>query len=362
MRREVTFVVTHGRGSLDLYSRELGARLPVPQLHTNLFQRAADTFSAPTLSGHAARGTLVDARLLRLLRAAGGPLHLPSHHFGRYARFVSAPYVITVHDVIRLLDLERDEPLIERPTFRGRMLLGLDTAGIRRARAIVAVSAFTKGEIVRRLGIEPGRIFVVLNGVDHEVFRPVDRRPLEEPYVVFLGTEQPRKNLATLLRAFARLKREPRFRSLKLVKAGASADVTSPFRAKTLRVVDALGLRGEVLFTERLERSEFAAYLSGAECLVLPSLYEGFGLPILEAMACGCPVVVSNVTALPEVAADAGFLVDPLDPRAIADAVASILDDVRLREDLRQRGLARAASFSWDRAAEETLRVYDRVF
>jgi glycosyltransferase involved in cell wall biosynthesis len=119
-------------------------------------------------------------------------------------------------------------------------------------------------------------------------------------------------------------------------------------------------LRDDVVLAERVAIEDLPAYYAGAECLVLPSLHEGFGLPALEAMACGCPVVVSNVTALPEVVGAARLLIDPTDPQAIPDAVAAVVDDRGLRDDLRKRGLARAAGFRWERAAAETV-VYERV-
>jgi glycosyltransferase involved in cell wall biosynthesis len=361
--RDVTFVVTQGRSSLDLYSMKLGERLPVPQIHTDLFGAAAETFGAPTLSRRAARGTAHDARLVRLLRSVRGPLHLPNHHFARYAAFIAEPYVLTVHDVIRLLDLDRVEPLIERPTGRGRMLLRLDVAGMRRARGLITVSEFTKGELVRRLELSPERIWAVPNGVDHDVFQPRDERPLDEPYVVFVGREQPRKHLGVVLRAFAKLKLDSRFARLKLVKIGGASDVGEAHRANTLGLLRALRLdEDDVVFTEWIAPPEVAAYVSGAECLVLPSAYEGFGLPPLEAMACGCPVVVSNTTALPEVVGDAGLLVDPDDPAEVADAIETLITDRPRRDELRERGLARAAEFSWERTATETLRVYERVF
>ena len=357
----VTFVVTHGSSSLDLYSEKLAEHLPVPQIHTDAYARVAELFNAPLVSRTALRGARQGVALVRLLRRAGGALHLPNHHFGRYGRFLAVPYVITAHDVIRLLDRDAGSPFIDLPNVHDRAYLRLDAAGIRRAMAIVAVSEATKRDLVRYLGVPEQRITVVYEGVDHSLFRPVERRVFAAPYVLYVGSEQPRKNLRTLLAAFARLKRERRFRDLKLVKLGSPGERGTAFRERTLRAIAELRLQDDVILVGRTTPEDLVAYYSGAECFVLPSLYEGFGLPPLEAMACGCPVVVSDRGALGETAGPGARVVDPTDERVLAGAVAEILTDARAREELRKRGFAHASRFSWERAADETLRMYERI-
>jgi glycosyltransferase involved in cell wall biosynthesis len=358
----VTFVVTTGCGSMDLYARKLAEHLPVRTLELDAFVRSGDLFGDPLLSTAAVRQVARDVAVVRQLRRVDGVVHIPNHHLSRYGPFVRRPYVVTVHDVIRYLDLTRREPLIHRPNRRDRLYIALDIAGIRGADAVIAPSNATKRNLVHHLGLPDERVAVVYEGVDHAVFHPTDRRVFPAPYVLFVGSEHPRKNLASLFRALARLKREPRFRDVKLVKLGAPGGREAAFREQTLAALRSSGLaRDDVLFAERVATEDLVAYYAGAECLVLPSLHDGFGLPVLEAMACGCPVVVSNVTALPEVVGDAGLLVDPTDPQAIGDAVAAAVADRGLRDDLRRRGLARAAGFTWERAAAETVRVYERV-
>ncbi len=358
---EVTIVVTAGTGSLDYYAQKLAECLPVRKLVVDTSARSGDLFGHPLLGAAALRRLRSDRTVVRTLRAVDGVLHLPNHHLGRYGTRLSRPYVLTVHDLIRLFDRERASPLISKPNTRDRLYLRLDRAGIRRAAAIVAPSQATKHELVRHLDIPEERITVVYAGVDHDVFRPVEQRVLPEPYVLVVGSEHPRKNLATLFRAFAHLKAGARFADLKLVKVGPPGSGEAPFRAQTVRAARDAGVEDDVVFVDRLQGDELAACYSGAECFVLPSLYEGFGLPPVEAMACGCPVIVSNVTSLPEVAGGAALLVDPHDERALADAMEAVLTDRELRAVLRERGLARAAEFSWVRAARETLAVYDRV-
>jgi len=202
---------------------------------------------------------------------------------------------------------------------------------------------------------------VVYQGVDHAVFRPLPGPPLDAPYLLFVGTEHPRKNLPTVLRAFAALKREARFRELKLVKIGSPGGPEAPFRACTLTALAELGLEREVVFREGISEEELARWYSGAACFVLPSLYEGFGLPPVEAMACGCPVVVSTAGSLPEIGGGAALLVEPCDAGALAEAVRRTLTDEATRKELTDRGLRRAAELSWERTARETLAVYAAV-
>ncbi len=202
---------------------------------------------------------------------------------------------------------------------------------------------------------------MVPEGLDHELFRPVPDRPVAGPYLLFVGSEHPRKNLATLLRAFARLKRDRRWRRLRLVKVGAAGSGEAPFREATLLAVRQLGLSEDVVFTEDVAERDLPGYYCGAACLVLPSRAEGFGFPPLEAMACGCPVVVSTAGALPEMVGDAGLLVAPQDVSGLVQAMRAVLGDDELRRRLRERGLRRAQEFSWEHTARATRRVYETV-
>ena len=205
------------------------------------------------------------------------------------------------------------------------------------------------------------RIAVVYEGVDHQLFRPVERRLVDSPYLLFVGSEHPRKNLVGLLEAFRVLKGEGRFKDLKLVKVGRAGGAEAAFRQATLKAVQDLNLSTEVIFTEYLPEEDLPAYYSGAECFVFPSFYEGFGLPLLEAMACGCPVVVSNRASLPEIAGGAAPAVDPSDAEGLAGAIREVLTDQGYRRELIKKGLARAAEFSWRQTAEATRRVYQEV-
>jgi glycosyltransferase involved in cell wall biosynthesis len=353
----VTYVLPIGDGSLDHYARRLADRLgdAVDVLRAGPADHGTDLFGLPLLSARSLRALARDVGFVRLLRTRG-PVHFPHPHFARYGLALRAPYVVTVHDLMRHFDALSAAGLVDRPNRRDRLGLRLDREGIVRAAALIAVSETTKRDLVRHLRVPPDRVTVVYEGIDHSTFRPVERRLLDEPYVLYVGSEQPRKNLVTLLRAFAEAKRDPALRRLRLVKVGEAG--VSGSREPTLAAVAELGLERDVLFPERVPEDELVAWYSGAACLVLPSLYEGFGFPPLEAMACGCPAIVSDRASLPEIAAGAALVVDPLDASGIAAAIARLVADERLRAELRERGLERAGAFSWERTAAETLRVY----
>jgi glycosyltransferase involved in cell wall biosynthesis len=172
-------------------------------------------------------------------------------------------------------------------------------------------------------------------------------------YLLYVGTVQPRKNLERLIDAFALVADRPELAGVQLVIAGGRGWLSEGVERRAAE----RGLAGRVRLSGYLPDADLPALLSGALAFVFPSLYEGFGMPVLEAMACGAPVLTSTTSSLPEVADDAALLVDPSDTAAIAAGIARLAADGGLRADLYARGLARAAAFTWDRCARETLAV-----
>ena len=266
--------------------------------------------------------------------------------------------VVTVHDVI---------PLVLPHTFtrRHRLVVRTALARVRRQADLVVVpSRAVQRDVVRYLRVPEDRVAVTPHGCEARFNPAADdvaaaaaaaRYGLPARYLLAVGTLEPRKNLTTLLRAFARLRdRSEVDPALGLVIAGARGWLDDPI----FRTVQSLGLEDAVRFPGFVDDDDLPALYRGAELVVFPSLYEGFGLPLLEAMACGVPVVASNTSALPEVAGGAAMLVDPLDIDAMAQAIARVLDDEALRARLREDGLARAAQFSWDVAACRMLDAY----
>jgi glycosyltransferase involved in cell wall biosynthesis len=360
---EATFITTAGNGSLDSYSQELAPHLDLPTLASDVYRGGAERFAGDSLSGTALSALAGDLRFVARLRGLRGLVHLPNQHLARYGLLLHEPYVVTVHDLIRYLDLLDGGGLIAALGRRDAWYLRRDYAGVRRAAAVIAVSEATRRNVVRHLGVPRERVFVVHNGLDHERFRP-SAQPIDPgyPYVLFVGSEHPRKNLASVLEALRLLKRTSGLRGLKLVKLGAAGRPQAPFRERTRRAIELAGLgEDDVVFCERVAGEEVPAWYAGALCLVLPSLHEGFGMPPLEAMACGCPAVISSDPALVEVAGPAALVVDPHDYRALAEAVGTLAFDWPLRRRIVQRGLRHAQGFSWQRAAIETHAVYARV-
>ncbi|MDQ3933673.1 MAG: glycosyltransferase family 4 protein [Actinomycetota bacterium] len=349
-------MTTRGRGSMDLYSQRLAARLDVPVLTSDIYQRSARRFGVSLLSPTAVRLAYADLAFVRRLRRLETPVHVPNHHLARYAKLANRPYVVTVHDLIRCLDRHRSHPLISRPNARDRLLLAADWSGIRAAAGVIAVSETTRRELIEHVGLPEERVALAPNGIDHSTFQPSNRRPFGFRYVLFVGSEQPRKNLPALLEAMATLARRPGTDDLRLVKVGRAGG--QRYRADTVARIRELGLGGHVVLTEWLPDEDLAAAYSGAECFVTPSLYEGFGLPSVEAMACGCPVITSSRGAMGEVAGDAALLLDDCEPGTLAAAISNVVCDGRLRSGLAAAGIRRAREFTWERTAAATRAAY----
>jgi glycosyltransferase involved in cell wall biosynthesis len=265
--------------------------------------------------------------------------------------------VVTIHDLGYLHMPEA------HPGWSRRYLDWSTRWSARAARRIIAVSGMTKNDLVSTLHVPATKIAVIHHGVRADPCRlsrtaidaTLARLAIPRPYVLFLGTVQPRKNLQGLIRAFARVVAAGLPQTL--VIAGRLGWMTEPIHAE----VAAQGLAGRVHFAGYIADADVPALYAGADAFAFPSLYEGFGMPTLEAMACGVPVVASNTTSLPEIVGEAGLLVDPLDTDAVADALIAILRDDTLRARLIAAGIERASQFSWERCARETLDVIEAM-
>lgn len=264
--------------------------------------------------------------------------------------------VITVHDLAFI-------HFPELLTADSARYYGQIDRAVRDAEGIIAVSYSTQRDLMNLLGVPAHRVTVVYEAAN-PLFRPLDdpaalndvraRYGLPARFILFLGTIEPRKNLPTLVQSYHLLRTMEGTNVPPLVVAGAKGWLFDSVFA----LVEQLGLGDQVLFTGSIPWADAPAFYNLAEVFVFPSLYEGFGLPPLEAMACGTPVIAANVSSIPEVVGDAGLLIDPNDAEGLAEALGRVLSDAALRQDLRRRGLARAAEFSWNRAARETLAVY----
>jgi glycosyltransferase involved in cell wall biosynthesis len=271
-----------------------------------------------------------------------------------------APVVLTVHDLTFVRFPDRFHPL------KQRYLAHLTRFSARRARRILADSAATKRDVEETFGIPAARVDVVYPGVDDD-FRPydpadaTDRAALDDfrkahglpaRYVFYQGTLEPRKNVDRLVEAFARAVRRGLPHALVLA-GGRGWGYDAIFAA-----VERLGLRDRVIFPGYVQRREQPLWYNAADVFVYPSQYEGFGLPALEAMACGVPVITSNTSSLPEVVGDTQITVDPSDVEALTEAMLSVLTDPDRAAEMRLAGRRRAVGFTWQGAAEACVRAY----
>jgi len=336
----VVLIVTSEESGLDRYSQEIAKRLDIKKITCRRYLSLPKAY-----------------KLARSIRSEGSIVHLPNQHFARYAVFLNQPFIVTVHDLARCCFN------FDRESVSEKMLLNLDKRYIKQANQIIAISENTKNDLVSYLKIPESKISVIYNGVDHNVFKPYRVRPYHvrlhyRQYILYVGSERRRKNLGRLFESFAALKRE--FPDLMLVKVG-SPGRCKEFRSQTLKTLSRLGITEDVIFVDHISEKDLAYYYSSATLLAYPSLYEGFGLPPLEAMACGCPVVTSNTSSLPEVVGEAGIMLNPYDTRSLVQAMRQVLTDSELRDSMVRKGLEQSKKFSWESTAELTLQVYNKV-
>ncbi len=253
------------------------------------------------------------------------------------------------------------------PDFERRYLDSTTQLSTRRATYILADSLATKQDLLKEYAVEPSRIEVVYPGVeglkrasDTEIVEVRAKYHLPDRYFLFLGTLQPRKNIQRLIEAFARVVTETRDQSLSLVLSGKQGWLIAGVLQQALANVPST-VRQRIILTGYVDDSEIPAMYSGSLALVFPSLYEGFGFPVLEAMCCGTPVLCSNTSSLPELAGDAAVLVDPLKVESIADGMSWLAADAGLRTDLVTKGYRQAAQFTWQRTAATTLHILERA-
>jgi glycosyltransferase involved in cell wall biosynthesis len=278
-------------------------------------------------------------------------------HSGYYVMpyWLPMPAVVTLEDLLPLVAAGAMPGAFNRFIYRT-----LNGIAAHRAAHVITLSKAASADIQRILRIPPHKISVIGLAADarfqvyssEEVTNIRERLDLPEHYVLYLGSNKPHKNLERLVNAWVHVESDAT-----LVIAG-HWDSRFP---EAQGLVRKSGLESRILFRQNISDADLPALVSGAEVFAFPSLYEGFGLPPLEAMASGVPVVCSNASSLPEVVGDAALLFEPLDVDALASALTCVLEDAALRDSLRGRGLVQSARFTWERTARETLDVYKRV-
>lgn len=268
--------------------------------------------------------------------------------------------VVTIHDIL----FESHPEFF--PDFHRRLIKFFIPFSAKRASRIISVSEFTKRQIVDYYRVPEEKIEVIYEGASHK-FRPIDDNfilprlkayGIKKQYILFVGRIEPRKNLAGLLKAFDYVRQRGR-KDLSLVIVGNQDKI---FRHEPLfDKIKEMELDSAVIFTGGVSEDDLVALYNGAEVLTYPAFAEGFGLPVLEAMACGTPVITSDTSALPEVAGEAAMLVNPYSFQEIGEALEGLLDKQALRKELSAKGLERAKRFCWEKTAEKTVEVYRKV-
>ena len=294
---------------------------------------------------------------LSLARARVDAFHAPHYVVSPLTR---CPYVVTIHDCIHL---RFPQYLPNKAAhYYARTMM---TMAARRADRILTVSEASKQDILYYLNVPPGKVDVVYNALDErlaapptddDVARVRERFLLTAPFILYAGNIKPHKNVDRLIEAYSLL-RQRGGEDVKLLIIGDEISKYPNLR----RLVHRFQLHKHVRFLGFVPEATLAVLYRLASVFVFPSLYEGFGLPPLEAMAAGTPVITSNVSSLPEVVGDAAVLIDPMDPEAIASAMARVLGDPQLSADLSRRGLERVKVFSWDRSVARIRQIYAEI-
>lgn len=275
--------------------------------------------------------------------------------------FAPCPVVTTIHD----LAFEHLPETFNRRSWMQLRMTVRQTA--RRAAHIITVSEYSRADIVRTYGIAPHRITVTHEAAppnllpvtsETELRRVRESYGIREDYILSLCSIQPRKNLVRLIEAYSSLRGlRPEVKLPQLILAGKRGWLDN----ETFRAAERNALGNDLVFTGYVPERDLAGLYSGAICFVYPSYFEGFGLPLVEAMQCGVPVIAGNRTSLPEIVGAAGLLFDPFDTQALVSALTHVLDDAEYRASLRAKGLAQAKQFNWRTTAQLTLGVYEQV-
>ncbi len=272
------------------------------------------------------------------------------------------PKVVTIHDISYL-------------RYPSHFSLGWMTymktfmpLAVKSAAAIICGSEHSRQDIIQAYRLPPDKVRVVPYGIDQQRFHPgavldshwASGLGIRDGYLLHVGALAERKNIPALLRAIANLRSQGKWGSRQLVLAGPAPPGMTGASA-VYETIQQLGLASSVVLAGHVPDDHIPGLYTHASALIMPSLYEGFGFPVLEAMSSGTPVIASNTSSLPEVAGDAALLVPPLDERALADAIANVLASSTTADELRSKGLQRARQFSWERTANKTLEVYRSV-
>lgn len=337
MPKQITLIASSTEGSTGLsnYAKQLSKHLNLPVQHTRSFLPHLPLLDLNTIF----------TRTPLFLNMQKGIVHLTDQQLAFPLLYQKRNAVITVHDLIPLA--RNDDPLLRRLYYKTVF------RGINHATHIIADSEHTKQDIQHHLNIPENKITVIPLGVDHNTYFP-SHAEKDPATILYVGSEMPRKNIRSLITAFSIVKKE--IPHAKLIKIGKPHWPRTRNQHKTL--AKKLGIARDIQWIDHSD--DLAWWYRKATAFCYPSLYEGFGLPILEAMACGTPVISSNRTSLPEIANDAALTCEPT-PNNLAQHLISVLTDKKLAKKMSRKGITNAKQYSWKTCAEKTRAVYEKV-
>lgn len=262
--------------------------------------------------------------------------------------------IVTCYDLIPLIYENNHSPLFK-----------FNIGGLKKADRIITISEFSKNDIINYLGYPADKIDIVYPAVDHDTYYMIKDKsilkelniPEDSKTIIYVGSEHPRQNVPVIIKAFAKLKKK--LPNIKLLKIGQPQTFTE--RKNNLELIRELDLQKDIIFIDYVSEEKLPKLYNAADLSVYPCAYAGFGMPPLEAMACGTPVITSNTTSLPEVVGEAGITIDPTNIDTLTNEMYEILTNKGLREDLSKRGLKRSKIFNWNESAKKTLKIYEQM-
>jgi glycosyltransferase involved in cell wall biosynthesis len=300
--------------------------------------------------------------------------HVLSQSIGIFAKN-NRPSIVTVHDISVLIDKQIMQPTpsfmsaqaknIYNNQFINNIYYNFAKKSIEASKAadkIICDSSFTKDELIRYFRIPPHKISVIYLGVDRNTFKQRNKEsvrtqlnlPKDYTFLLSIGDEGPRKNIVTVLRALNLLVNKKRIKKIALLRVGER-------RRSTQDIIEKFKLCDNAFYFDKIPKSSIPYFYNASDLLVYPSLYEGFGLPLIEAMASACPIVASNQSSIPEIVQNAGILIPPKDANLLADSILNILENKQLRLSLIENGLRRVKDFSWKECAQKTITEYQSL-
>ncbi|KXB08104.1 hypothetical protein AKJ55_01440, partial [candidate division MSBL1 archaeon SCGC-AAA382M17] len=267
---------------------------------------------------------------------------------------IDKPLITTIHDLTKFFYPNSKIPFLDQVAMKRKISL---------SDYFITPSSSTKKDLIRFFGLQREKIKVIPLGVDREFFNPKNKEncpnmeySTKKPYILFLGDLIPRKNLLSLIKAFSILKN----RKVQLVIGGGER-CGGEYKSKLIALADNLNIKERIEFLGYVTKKRLPYLYSNAEVFVYPSLYEGFGIPLLEAMACGTPVITSSISSLPEVIGNAGMMIDPHDIEGLSEAIHKVIKSDTLQRKMKRKGMKRAKRFSWEKTAKKTFQVYNKV-